>query len=207
MQVLVPLKRLDRAKSRLDGFLDAAGREQLMRALLDHALAEVKRASPVSGVILVSSEPDSAAIAQQHGVSHFDDRGLPWNESLAAAIAERVSSQEVAIVSADLPLVSAADVEMLIAAMPERGIAIARARDAGTNAVAMRPAGGMQTCFGTPGSAARHAELAAAAGFDAVIADIPGLAIDLDSPEDVRDALERGVPAAVRAVLAHIDDA
>ncbi|MCW2977059.1 MAG: 2-phospho-L-lactate guanylyltransferase CofC [Actinomycetia bacterium] len=202
MQVLVPLKRLDRAKTRLDGLLDAPGRARLMRALLEHTLTEVKRAPSVSGVVLVSSDPASAAIANEHGVAHFDDRGLPWNDALAAAVAESVSSQEVAIVAGDLPLVSADDVEALIAAMPERGVAIARARDAGTNAVAMRPAGAMHTCFGTPGSAARHAELAAAAGLDAVIADIAGLAIDLDSPDDVREALGRDLPDAVRAALA-----
>jgi 2-phospho-L-lactate guanylyltransferase len=201
VDVLVPLKRLDRAKTRLDGLLDATGRARLMRTLLDHTLSEVKRIRSVGDVILVSSDPGSAAIAREHGVSHFDDRGLPWNDGLAAAIAESVTSQEVVIVSADLPLLAAADVDELVAAMPERGISIARARDAGTNAVAMRPAGAMRTCFGTPGSAAGHADLAAAAGFDAVIADIPGLAMDLDSPEDVRDAIERGVPDAVRAAL------
>jgi 2-phospho-L-lactate guanylyltransferase len=195
------LKRLDRAKTRLDGLLDAPGRARLMRTLLDHTLSEVKGVRSVGDVILVSSDPESAAIASEHGVAHFDDRGLPWNDGLAAAIAERVTSQAVAIVSADLPLLSAADVEALVDAMPERGISIARARDAGTNAVAMRPAGAVRTCFGTPGSAAGHAGLAAAAGYDAVIADIPGLALDLDSPEDVRDAVDRGVPDAVRAAL------
>jgi 2-phospho-L-lactate guanylyltransferase len=195
------LKRLDRAKTRLDGLLDAPGRARLMRPSLDHTLSEVKGVRSVGDVILVSSDPESAAIASEHGVAHFDDRGLPWNDGLAAAIAERVTSQAVAIVSADLPLLSAADVEALVDAMPERGISIARARDAGTNAVAMRPAGAVRTCFGTPGSAAGHAGLAAAAGYDAVIADIPGLALDLDSPEDVRDAVDRGVPDAVRAAL------
>lgn len=202
VDALIPLKRLDLAKSRLRERLAAPERARLMRALLDHTLREVRRSPSVGRVFLVSSDADSAAIAAEHGIVHFDDRGLPWNDALAAATAEVVSSETVLILSADLPLVSAADVEALISEVPEAGVAIARARDAGTNGVAIRPAGAVATCFGIKGSAAGHAALAEAAGLLAVMVDRPGLAIDLDSPEDVREALRRGVPGDVEAVLA-----
>lgn len=202
MHALVPLKRLSDAKSRLSGVLDPDTRARLMRAMLDRTLAEALRAPSVGRVVLVSSEPDAPAIAAAHGIERFDDRGLPWNGALAAAIAETVRSDDVLILSADLPLVSAADVEALIAATPApRGLGIARARDAGTNAVVMRPAGALVTCFGTPVSSARHAELAAAAGLEPAIVDVPGLALDLDSHDDLREVLRRGLPEALRAVL------
>ena len=109
---------------------------------------------------------------------------------------EVVSEPVAAVVSADCPLICGSDVRALVDAVPDRGIAIARAVDAGTNAVAMRPPAVAATVFGAPGSAALHAERARAAGLEAVIVDRPGLALDLDTPADVRALRPRG--AAVR---------
>jgi 2-phospho-L-lactate/phosphoenolpyruvate guanylyltransferase len=202
IDALVPLKRLDYAKTRLASVLDPATRVRVMRALLDHTLEQVKAAPSVRSVTLVSSAVEAASIAAEHGVGHFGDRGLPWNDALAAAIAEAVRSDAVAIVSADLPLLTADDVERFVATLSERGAVIARATDTGTNAVAMQPAGAMPTTFGVKGSAARHAELARDSGLTPVIVDIPGLAHDLDTAADLEEALRHAMSAEVRAVLA-----
>jgi 2-phospho-L-lactate guanylyltransferase len=103
-----------------------------------------------------------------------------------------------------LPLVTTQDVEALVAATPARGIAIARARDGGTNAVSMRPPGVLVTCFGVPGSCARHADVAAAAGVRAAIVEREGLALDLDTPEDARAALAIGRESPVLVLLARM---
>ena len=115
------------------------------------------------------------------GYETWDDRGLPWNDALAAAIDEIVTAPLVAIVSADLPAIHAEDVEELLAATPERGIAIARALDGGTNAVSMRPPGIVRTHFGEPRQRSRPRRL----GVDHVVLDLPGLAFDVDTPEDL----------------------
>lgn len=201
IEALVPLKRLDYAKTRLASVLDPPTRVRVMRALLDHTLEQVKAAPSLRGVTLVSSAVEAAAIAHEHGVAHFDDRGLPWNDALAAAIAEAVTSDAVAIVSADLPLLTTAAVEQFLARLTERGAVIARATDAGTNAVAMQPAGAMPTTFGVEGSAARHAELAAESGLTPVIVDIEGIAHDLDTAADLEEVLRRVMSPDVRAVL------
>ena len=178
--VLVPLKRLDDAKSRLASVLGADERATLMLELLQHVLAAVK-AADVGPVTVVSSE-----LLTPNGVPRFDDGGLPWNDALAAATAEVVSSPLVAFVSADLPSIRAQEVEELLHATPGRGIAIARAHDGGTNAIAMRPPGLVGTRFGEPGSAAVHAAL----GVDHVVIDLPGLAFDVDTPEDLAQLLQ-----------------
>lgn len=201
MDVLVPLKRLDLAKSRLDGLLGPEARAALMRALLERTLREAARAPSIGRTVLVSGDGRSGEIAAAHGIDWFDDRGLPWNEALATAIRETVGSEDVLVLSADLPLVTSADIEAFVAAAPARGLAIARARDAGTNAVLLRPAGAILTCFGAPASAAKHAQLAADAGLAAVVVDLPGLATDLDSPDDVREVLRLGVDDELRALL------
>lgn len=199
IDLLVPLKRLDYAKTRLAGVLDQPTRVRVMRALLDHTLEQVK---PLGAVTLVSSAAEAAGIAAAHGIAHYDDRGLAWNDALAAAIADAVTGDAVAIVSADVPLVTTADVAQLVARLSGASAVIARATDAGTNAVAMCPAGAMQTTFGVKGSAVLHAELAAAAGLTAVVVDIEGLAHDLDTAADLEEVLRHTMAPEVRAVLA-----
>ncbi len=183
--VLVPLKRLDDAKSRLAGVLPIGERSALMLELLSGVLAAVKEAG-VGPITVVSAEELSP-----NGVGVFDDRGLAWNEALAAAMREVVTEPIAAVVSADLPTLTPEDVRALVAATPERGMAIARALDGGTNAVSMRPAGAVTTHFGEPQSAAVHAFATAEAGLAARILDIPGLAFDIDTPDDL-EALRKG---------------
>src|SRR5207253_2580109 len=147
-----------------------------MLELLQGVLAAAKEAD-VGPITIVSGEPLSP-----NGVPRFDDRHLAWNDALAAAMREVVTEPIAAVVSADLPRVTAADIHTLVAATPDRGMAIARALDGGTNAVSMRPAGAVMTHFGEPSSAAVHAQATAAAGLAARILDLPGLAFDVDTP-------------------------
>jgi 2-phospho-L-lactate guanylyltransferase len=171
--VLVPLKALDRAKSRLAEALIPEERAELMRSLLDHVVGEIREAG-LERITVVTTEP-------LEDYETWDDHGLAWNDALAAAIEEIVTTPLVAIVSADLPSLRADEVEELVSATPERGIAIARALDGGTNAVTMRPPGLVRTHFGELGSAAVHSGL----GVDHVILDLPGLAFDVDTPADL----------------------
>jgi 2-phospho-L-lactate guanylyltransferase len=170
--VLVPLKVLD-PKSRLAGVLPPGERAELMRMLLDRVVEAVREAG-VEQVTVVTREPID-------GFDVWEDRGLAWNDALAAAMDETVRAPLAAVISADLPLLRADEVEGLFSATPERGIAIARALDGGTNAVAMRPPGLVRTRFGEPRSSAVHAAL----GVPHVVVDLPGLAFDVDTPEDL----------------------
>jgi 2-phospho-L-lactate guanylyltransferase len=182
--VLIPLKRLDDAKTRLADVLAPEERSALMLELLEGVLAAVGEAD-VGPVTVVSAE-----LLTPPDVSRFDDRGLAWNDALAAAMREVVVEPLVAVVSADLPRVTAEDVRALVEATPDRGMAIARALDGGTNAVSMRPPAAVMTHFGEPSSAAVHAQATAGAGLAARILDIPGLAFDVDTPADLAELRE-----------------
>ena len=170
--VLVPLKRID-PKSRLADALPLEERVRLMRGLLAGVVSAAREAG-AERVTVVTGLP-------LKGYEVWDDRGLAWNDALAAAMTEVVTARLVAVISADLPLIRADEVEELLAATPKRGIAIARALDGGTNGVAMRPPGVVRTHFGEPGSAVVHASL----GVPHVVVDLPGLAFDVDTPDDL----------------------
>jgi len=177
--VLVPVKRLDGAKSRLAAALTPGERIELVHEMLAAVLGAVKTAG-VGPVTVVSSEPLAL-----NGVPRFDDRGLDWNEALAAAIHEVVTQDVALVVAADLPRLHAGEVRELLASTPKRGLAIARAKDGGTNAVAMRPPGALPTHFGEPASARVHQEAALGSGLAAVLLDLDGLAFDIDTAEDL----------------------
>ncbi len=177
--VLVPVKRLDEAKSRLANVLSAEERAELMQRLLVGVVEAIAQAG-VGPITIVTADP-----LELDGVARFDDRGLPWNDALRAAMREVVTEPVVAVISADLPLLRAAEVRALVEATPELGLAIARATDGGTNAVSMRPPAVLTTRFGEPQSARRHADSAGAMRLDWTIIDLPGLAFDIDTPADL----------------------
>ena len=177
--VLIPLKRLDSAKSRLGEALTPAARASLMLDLMDGVVAAV-RAAGVRRITLVTSDDVAHPAADT-----WLDGNLPWNDALARAADAVVAEEVVAVISADLPTLQATDVSSLLERTPRRGIAIARAHDGGTNAVSMRPPGVMPTLFGEPSSATLHAEAARARGLSHVVLDLPGLAFDVDTPEDL----------------------
>lgn len=197
----MPLKRLDGAKSRLRGRLAKDERAQLMQAMLADVLDAVAAAERISVVTLVSSEPSASRLAREHEVQFWNDRGLPWNAALSAAMREVVEEPLAAVISADIPLVHADEIEELVQATPEVGIAIARASDGGTNAVSLRPPGVIETCFGAKRSASLHVRTAHEAGVEAQIVDVPGLAHDLDTPEDVQRFLTVASESRTRGLV------
>jgi 2-phospho-L-lactate guanylyltransferase len=151
-------------------------------------LERVARAATAAGagpVSLASSEPHASELAQKLGIGHVTDGGLPWNEGLVHALGLlRPQPDAVMYLAGDLPAVSADEVRALAAAVPARGIAIARAHDGGTNGLVVRPADALAPSFGVAASASVHAGRAAAVGLDVRVIDLPGLKNDVDTPED-----------------------
>jgi 2-phospho-L-lactate guanylyltransferase len=204
VHVLVPVKRLQTAKTRLASGYDAERRRALALAMTAGVIAAARAVPAVERVWVVTSEPGAEGL----GVPMLDDGGLPWNEGLAHAIAllDPVPGAAV-ILAGDLPLATADDVQALVDAIPAHGIAVARAHDAGSNALGLRPPAALVPNFGVPGSAARHLERAREAGLEGVLVDRTGLAYDIDTPDDaervrpllaagrIRDLLDHRVPA------------
>jgi 2-phospho-L-lactate guanylyltransferase len=189
IQVLIPLKMLASSKQRLSPEVSEPSRRRLMLQMLRRTVRAARDAE-IGPVALATSEPSAPELAAALGVGVLSDAGLDWNEGLVHALRSvRPVPAAVLFLSADLPLVSAADVRGLVAAAPDRGVAIARARDGGTNALLVRPALALTPMFGRQPSALAHARQAEAGGFAAVILDIPGLALDVDTVDDLRAAM------------------
>lgn len=186
--ILIGLKHLDSAKTRLGPDLSGEQRRQLMRRMLEAVAAAALKAD-VGPVFLATSEPDGQAIAADLGVGLADDGGLPWNEGLVHALEtlER-PPRRVLYLAGDLPTVSADEIAALVAAAPHPGVAIARAHDGGTNALLVSPSTAIAPTFGVAGSAVEHRRRATAACLTAVTVDLPGLALDVDTADDAARA-------------------
>jgi 2-phospho-L-lactate/phosphoenolpyruvate guanylyltransferase len=194
MRIIVPHRGLAAAKTRLAGVLEPEQREELAQRLLEHVLRAVAEVAPGCGEVIT---PDRGLhpIVEEAGVRLVVQRGMGLNAGLeqarAAAVADGVET--LVVLHGDLPDLTADDVRALIAAVPlAGGVAIApdRART-GTNALAMRPADAIGFRFGV-GSFAAHEAAAAEAGRELAVVERPGLAFDLDTPQDLARWLARG---------------
>lgn len=201
--VLIPMKPLATAKERLAPALDPDERRRLSLAMLADV---IDAARSFDRVWVLNSDPEAETVAHDAGVEAVNDPapGLGLNASLNAAttmaIAEGASG--VLVVSADLAAVTSAD---LIALCEAPGAAVAPDRvGVGTNALWRSPANTLSVAFGTSSRAA-HERLARVAGVQIRVVERPGLAIDVDTPDDLAAAWTHGVGPATRRALEELD--
>jgi 2-phospho-L-lactate guanylyltransferase len=152
--------------------------------MVSHVL-DVARAMPAfDEVLVVSPERDSVP----RDVNVLRDSGTDLNAAFDAGrqAALAAGATGLVLLPADLPLLSGADLEQLLAAGSRAGVAIAPdRRGSGTNGlyVSMQRGARMRFAFG-PGSRERHEAEARSCGYRAQIVAIPGLQADIDTRAD-----------------------
>lgn len=192
---VVPVKSLRQAKSRLAPVLTPNQRATLGRALLARTL-DVLTAQPVlAGVLVVSADPTALDLAKAKDAVALMEIEVSLNAALAQAtawLAER-GAEATLVLPADLPLLSGEDVAGLVAlAEPSPVVVLAPdRREQGTNALLSAPPGLIPYAFGA-GSFARHQELCQVRRVPCRLYRSPGLAFDVDVPEDLREWLAVG---------------
>jgi 2-phospho-L-lactate/phosphoenolpyruvate guanylyltransferase len=184
---LVAVKTRVDCKSRLAGQLAAESRLSLVRLMLQRALAALRGSRTVTHITVVTPERDTIP-ADVHVVP---DPGGGLNAALDAArdVLVGMGAPELLVLHADLPLVTAADIDLLVEAGRRTGFALATdAAGTGTNALYVAPPGSVRFRFG-PGSRFRHLEEAARLGVQAELVRSRGFELDLDGPADLNRLL------------------
>lgn len=182
MDVVVPFDARD-PKTRLNGLLDADERSAFALAMLRDVLDAV-RAGGGEPTVLATAEVDvDAPVA-------VDER------SLTTAIDDRIEDADgpLAIVMADLPLVTPDAVERLLDA--EGPVVLVPGRGGGTNALVVRTSAFHVDFHGA--SFGDHRRIAADAGIDPTVVDSYRLSTDVDEPADLVEVLLHGEGRAAR---------
>ena len=181
---LIAVKQRVAGKTRLSGSLSVQARVALVRSMLTHVLDAATAAHTIRQVIVVSPERDT--IAEEIPVLADSGQGLNAALHQAHRALLDFGVREVLVLPADLPFVTAAEIDTLVRASRTTGFAIAPdAADSGTNALCLATPQPFQFQFG-PDSKQRHIVAAERSGLMPQIVRLPGLEFDVDSPADLQ---------------------
>jgi 2-phospho-L-lactate guanylyltransferase len=209
---VLPIKRFDDAKQRLDRALNAGSRRALAEAMVSDVLHGLRRATRVDAVIVVTGEHSAEALARAYDAQAIpdDDRGHSHAARSGVDWALENDFQRVLLVPGDCPALDPKEVdELVLEGMSAPDVIIVPDRHGtGTNALLLAPPDAIAPSFG-PGSRARHEEAAVEAGARWRIAAPRSLVLDVDTAEDLavlRAAFEArtGGAAHTRGLLARM---
>ena len=182
-----PMKDLNVAKQRLASALPLADRDQLARAMLRDVLRALGGAG-FDRVWVVTREPAVETIAHALGaepLAEAENRGHTAAVALAQAEAARRGARVFLTVPGDVPRVTAGELRELAGAAADGMPAFVPSRSGlGTNGVALAPPDAMPLTFGEP-SFERHLGTARARNLSPRVLTLPGLGLDIDTPEDL----------------------
>jgi 2-phospho-L-lactate guanylyltransferase len=167
--------------------------EQAHRAVALAMLADVLAATTEVGhTVLVSGDEEGRGQAVGTGADVVGDPGGGQGAAVSAAIGF-FPADPVLIVNADVPCVLPYDLRALLAATPAGGIALVASADGRTNALSLPGPHLFQPLFG-PHSARLFERAARDLGLEVVVAAIPNLADDVDTPDDLERVRFRAGP-------------
>jgi 2-phospho-L-lactate/phosphoenolpyruvate guanylyltransferase len=186
---VIPVKPLDGALGRLGGVLRPAERATLQLAMLGDVLSACREA-PLAGTLVVTADPRAAERARAQGARVLPDHRPPRGMNAAVARGLRAAAargaERALVLMADLPLARGEDLAAMLAAAPPgpSALLVPSREGTGTNALLLAPPEALAPALG-PGSLARHRAQAEARGLPAPLLARPGLALDVDTPEDL----------------------
>lgn len=184
MTAIIPLKALDHSKQRLAPRLATDERRALMATLFSHVARVCSDSPAIASVLAVVGDDAGAALARDVGIASIRERDGGLNAAVRQATAE-VTDDASLVVVADLPRLTASDLERIVAAGASGPcVVVARTHDGGTGALLRRPPGVIAPAFGSA-SAAAHLTAAHSAGVRAALLTTGGLAHDVDRPADL----------------------
>jgi 2-phospho-L-lactate guanylyltransferase len=203
--VVVPVKRLERAKTRLAARPAPHRRELALAFALDTVRAALD-CDAVVGVVVVTDDADVRTAVTELGASWVPDApdsGLNAALTHGADVVRRSSPDAwVAVLAADLPALRPDELARALDAASHvtRGF-VADATGTGTTLLTARPGADLDARFG-PRSRAAHAASGAVA---LEPGPVPGLRRDVDTEVDLWDAGRLGLGPATGTLLESTD--
>ncbi len=199
--VVIPVKRLSRAKTRLSS-RTASQRRALALAFAEDTVRAALGCECVVAVVVVTDDDVVRASIAAHGASWVPDEPDSGLNAALAHGAEVVGRDHptagLAVMAADLPALRAEELARALAAAAAvpRGF-VSDAAGTGTTLLTARPGIGLDPRFG-PRSRAAHAASGAVA---LEPGPVPGLRRDVDTEVDLWDAGRLGLGSATASLV------
>jgi 2-phospho-L-lactate guanylyltransferase len=202
--LVIAVKRLASAKTRLAPIFSARTREAVVLAMLIDTLTAATNMGSLRSVTVITPDDAAAAAAAELGADVLADptpegHHDPLNNAIVAA--ERVIAESVpniVVLQGDLPALQTQELAEAIAAARQHPRSFIADRQ-GTGTTALCAFGtALDPRFG-PDSAAHHRR----SGAVELTGAWPGLRCDIDTPADLAVARRLGVGAATARALAH----
>jgi 2-phospho-L-lactate guanylyltransferase len=187
--ILIPVKNLAVAKQRLASVLDQSARTELAQAMLFDVLQTLSTCKHRPPVALVTNDPFACQLALRFNFEVIEDR-VNSGETDAIEMATQVclarGIDSTLVVPGDIPLIQSWELEEILKSAPEEGSVLVPAADGrGTNAILRRPAALFSLRFGND-SFKPHLAAAQATQKPCVVLELPGIALDVDRPSDLK---------------------
>ena len=203
---VVPVKERDRAKERLAPLLPADMRQALALTMLEDVLAALAGTAGLAGCIVVTADSAARRLALRYGMRIVEDGARDGHTGAVKAAATLLAAEGCAgmlTLPGDIPLVTAAEIGQIIAAHgPTPSFTIVPSHDeGGSNAILLSPPDAVPLRFGV-NSFFPHLRAAEAAGISPVVLRLPGIALDIDNPEDLAEFMRQPSQTRTHAFLA-----
>jgi 2-phospho-L-lactate/phosphoenolpyruvate guanylyltransferase len=185
--VLLPVKDFRESKQRLVPALDANSRAKLAQAMLRDVLSVLARARAPQRVVVFTAADEVMQVARPFGFNIAFEKSVDGHSAAVNQMVEELSatSSRILSIAADLPRLVPSEIDFAFNAASEP-ITFIPSRDwTGTNGVLFIPPARIAMEYGE-GSFRRHLSKATAAGIRSDVMDLPGIAFDIDTPEDLR---------------------
>ena len=192
--ILVPVKNLVNAKQRLSSILTPDERFALAQAMCEDVLQALSRWQNRPSVAVVTSDSFARDLAARF---HFevvaDDNSGETNAiEMATAVCRKRGAKSTLVVPADIPLIDISELQKIVDCAPHfqgGAVLVPDAAGRGTNAAWRSPGDLFPMRFGND-SFLPHLAAANATGLPCVVLELPGIARDVDRPEDLRELAE-----------------
>jgi 2-phospho-L-lactate guanylyltransferase len=192
--ILIPVKNLSAAKQRLAAVLDQPARTKLAQTMLHDVVTALAVWPRRPACALVTSDPFALDLARQYDFEIIPDPANPGETGaieMATHLCVERGIDNTLVIPADIPLIQSTELDRIFAVAPDEGSVLVPAADGrGTNAAFRRPANLFPLRFGND-SFKPHLAAAQATGKSCQVLQLPGIAVDVDNPEDFQLLLSR----------------
>ncbi len=201
MFAVVPVKDLGQAKQRLAGHLSAERRRGLYLAMLEDVLAALAATPGLSGIVVVTRDRDAMDLARHYAARILvepENLGQSQAVGLAAKTLAGEGAKGLLAIPGDVPLATPGELARVLAThRGSPGFTIVPASDGrGSNCILCSPPDLIPFHFGND-SFLPHLAEARSAGVEPRIVELPGIGLDIDTPDDL--ARFMAIPSATRA--------